>query len=160
MDGSPPGSSVLGIFQPRALEWVAISFSNALKWKVKVKSLSRVQLLATPWTAAHQAPLSVGFSRQEYWSGVPLLFHWSLTISKKKKKKTWREKKKKRKLGKNIPDLILQIALHCIFYYRSGTIKPPWISLGEDLNHLQCFSEMPCTFWIKWFFTVWDYLTF
>ena len=61
-----------GILQARTLEWVAISFSNAWKWKVKVKSLSRVQLLATPWTAAYQAPPSMGFSRQEYWSGVPL----------------------------------------------------------------------------------------
>ena len=72
IDGSPPGSPVLGIFQARALEWVAISFSNAWKWKVKMKSLSRVQLLATPWTAAHQVPLSMGFSRQEYSSEVPL----------------------------------------------------------------------------------------
>ena len=72
IDGSPPGSLVPGILQARTLEWVAISFSNAWKWKVKVKSLSRVQLLATPWTAAYQAPLSMGFSRQEYWSGVPL----------------------------------------------------------------------------------------
>ena len=72
IDGSPPGSLVPGILQARTLEWVAISFSSAWKWKVKVKSLSRVQLLATPWTAAHQAPPSMGFSRQEYWSGVPL----------------------------------------------------------------------------------------
>ena len=72
IDGSPPGSHVPGILQARTLEWVAISFSNAWKWKVKVKSLSRVWLLATPWTAAHQAPPSMGFSRQEYWSGVPL----------------------------------------------------------------------------------------
>ena len=72
IDGSPPGSPVPGIFQARTLEWVAISFSNAWKGKVKVKSLSRVRLSATPWTAAHQAPLSMGFSRQEYWSGVPL----------------------------------------------------------------------------------------
>ena len=71
IDGSPPGSSVPGILQARTLEWVAISFSNAWKWKVKVKLLSLVQLLATPWTAAHQAPLSMGFSRQAYWSGVP-----------------------------------------------------------------------------------------
>ena len=71
-DGSPPGSPIPGILQARTLEWLAISFSNAWKWKVKVKSLSRVQLLATPWTTAYQAPLSVGFSRQEYWSGVPL----------------------------------------------------------------------------------------
>ena len=71
-DGSPPGSPVPGILQARTLEWVAISFPNAWKWKVKVKPLSRVWLLATPWTAAHQAPPSMGFSRQEYWSGVPL----------------------------------------------------------------------------------------
>ena len=71
IDGSPPGSPVPGILQARTLEWVAISFSNAWKWKVKGKSLSHVRLLATPWTAAHQTPLSMGFSRQEYWSGVP-----------------------------------------------------------------------------------------
>ena len=70
--GSPPGSPVPGILQARTLEWVATSFANAWKWKVKVKSLSRVRLLATPWSAAYQAPLSMGFSRQEYWSGVPL----------------------------------------------------------------------------------------
>ena len=71
IDGSPLGSSVPGFLQARILEWVAISFSNAWKWKVKVKSLSHARLLATPWTAAHQAPPSMGFSRQEYWSGVP-----------------------------------------------------------------------------------------
>ena len=74
-DGSPPGSPVPGILQARTLEWVAISFSSdAWKWKVKVKSLSCVRLLATPWTAAYQAPPSMGFSRQEYWSGLPLPF--------------------------------------------------------------------------------------
>jgi len=72
-DGSPTGSPIPGILQARTLEWVAISCSNAWKWKVKVKSLSRVWLLVTPWTAAHQAPPSMGFSRQEYWSGVPKL---------------------------------------------------------------------------------------
>ena len=72
IDSSPPGSPIPGFLQARTLEWVAISFSSAWKWKVKVKSLSRVWLLATPWTAAYQAPLSMGFSRQEYWSGVPL----------------------------------------------------------------------------------------
>ena len=72
IDGSRPGSAIPGILQARTLECVAISFSNAWKWKVKVKLLSRVRLLATPWTAAHQAPSSMGFSRQEYWSGVPL----------------------------------------------------------------------------------------
>ena len=72
IDGSPPGSPIPGILQARTLEWVAISFCNAWKWKVKVKSLSHVQLFVTPWTAAYQAPPSMGFSRQEYWSGVPL----------------------------------------------------------------------------------------
>ena len=76
IDGSLPGSPVPGILQARTLEWVAISFSNAWKWEVKVKSLSRVWLLATPRTAAFQAPQSMEFSRQEYWSGVPLLSTW------------------------------------------------------------------------------------
>ena len=69
---SPTGSPVPGILQARTLEWVAISFSNAWNWKVKVKLLSRVRLSVTPWTIAYQAPPSMGFSRQEYWSGVPL----------------------------------------------------------------------------------------
>ena len=72
IDGSPPGSPVPGILQARTQEWVAISFSNAWKWKVEVKSLSSVRLLVTSWTAPCQAPPSMGFSRQEYWSGVPL----------------------------------------------------------------------------------------
>ena len=72
IDGSPPGSRIPRILQARTLEWVAISFSIVWKWKVKVKSLSRVWLLATPWATAYQAPPSMGFSRQEYWSGVPL----------------------------------------------------------------------------------------
>ena len=98
IDGSPPGSTGPGILQARTLEWVVISFSNAWKWKVKVKSLmgfsrqeywsgvplpspwlkllllshfSRVRLCATPETEAHQAPPSLGFSRQEHWSGLP-----------------------------------------------------------------------------------------
>ena len=72
-DGSLPGSPVPGILQARTLEWVAISFSNAWKWKVKVKSLSLVRLLVTPWTTAHQALPSMGFSRQEYWRGCHCL---------------------------------------------------------------------------------------
>ena len=84
IDGSPPGSPVPGILQARTLEWVAISFSSAAiafssaqKWKVKVKSLSHIQLLATSWTAAYQAPASMGFSRQEYWSELPLCNKYS-----------------------------------------------------------------------------------
>ena len=72
IDVSPPGFPIPGILQARTLEWVAISFSSAWKWRVKVKSLSCIQLLATPWTAAHQAAPSMGFFWQEYWSGFPL----------------------------------------------------------------------------------------
>ena len=80
IDGSPPGCPVPGILQARTLEWVAISFSNAWKWKVKVKSFSHVSLLATAWTAAYQAPPSLGVSRQEYWHGVPLPSPWPLLV--------------------------------------------------------------------------------
>ena len=76
IDSSLPGSPIPRILQARTLEWVAISFSNAWKWKVKVELLSRVWLLATPWTAAYQAPPPMGFSRKEYWSGVPLPSPW------------------------------------------------------------------------------------
>ena len=72
IDGSPLGSPIPGILQARTLEWVSIYFSSVWKWKVKVKSLSHVWLFTTPWTAAYQAPPSMEFSRQEYWSGVPL----------------------------------------------------------------------------------------
>ena len=82
IDGSPPGSPVPGILQARTLEWVSISFSSAWKWKVKVKLLSHVRLFAAPWTVAHQASPSMGFSRHEYWSGVPLPspeFRWGMS---------------------------------------------------------------------------------
>ena len=82
IDGSPPGSPVPGILQARTLEWAVISLSNAGKWKVKVKSLSRVRLLATPWTAAYQASPSMGFARQEYWSGVPFVLLHSTILPK------------------------------------------------------------------------------
>ena len=82
IDGSLPGSPVPGILQARTLEWVAISFSSAWKWKVKVKLLSCVRLFVTPWTAAYEAPQSMGFSRQEYWSGASVVFFkiWLLTL--------------------------------------------------------------------------------
>ena len=86
--GSPPGSPVPGILQARTLEWVAISFSNVWKWKVKGKSLSRVWLLATPWTAAYQAPPFMGFSRQEYWSGVPWGY-WNIVIIIEQRTSHW-----------------------------------------------------------------------
>ena len=76
IDGSPPGSAIPGIFQVRTLEWVAISLSNSWKWKVKGKSLSHVRLFTTPWTAAHQAPPSMGFSRQEYTESAAKIQQW------------------------------------------------------------------------------------
>ena len=82
IDGSPPGSPVPGILQARTLEWVAISFSNAQKWKVKAKSFSHVWLFATPWTAAYQAPPCMGFSRQEYWSGCRCLLQSRCSTTK------------------------------------------------------------------------------
>ena len=92
IDGSPPGSPVPGVLQARTLEWDAISFSNAWKWKMKVKSLSCVLLFTTPWTVAHQAPLSMGFSRHEYWSGLPFpspqIHRWYHPYSRK-----WRRTK-------------------------------------------------------------------
>ena len=82
IDGSPPGFPIPGILQARTLEWVAISFSKVWKWKVKVKPLSCVRLFTTPWTAAYQAPPSMGFSRQEYWVACHcllwLLAPWNL----------------------------------------------------------------------------------
>ena len=92
IDGSPPGSPVPGILQARTLEWVAISFSNAWKWKVKVKMLSRIRLPATPWIAAHQAPPPMGFSRQEYWSGLPLPFPRERQGVKVKKEMWWQKR--------------------------------------------------------------------
>ena len=80
IDGSLPGSAIPGILQARTLEWVAMSFFNVWKWKVKEKSLSCVRLLATPWTAAYQAPLTMGFSRQESWSAVTLPEHSRLLL--------------------------------------------------------------------------------
>ena len=90
IDGSPPGSPVPWTPQARTLEWVAISLSDAWNWKVKVKSFSRVRLLATLWTAAYQAPQSMGVSRQEYWSGVPLPSpSYNLIFLKNLERRSW-----------------------------------------------------------------------
>ena len=91
IDGSPPGSSVPGILQARTLAWVAISFSNAWKWKVKGKSFSRVRLFTIPFTAAYQALPSMGASRQEYWSGVPLPSPNGMYIAQHKLNHQWRK---------------------------------------------------------------------
>ena len=94
IDGSPPGSPVPGILQTRTLEWVAISFSSAWKWKVKMKSLSRAQLLATPWTAAYQAPLSMGFPGKSTGVGCHCLLHKNTLIDPKRSviKSVWAPK--------------------------------------------------------------------
>ena len=77
MDCSLPGSSVHGIFQARVLEWVPlpspIYVYNMKKMCTYAQSLSHVQKFATPWTVAQQTPLSMGFPRKEYWSGLPFL---------------------------------------------------------------------------------------
>ena len=109
IDGSPPGSSVHGILQARTLEWVAISFSNAWKWKVKVKSLSRVWLFSTPWTAAHQAPPPMGFSRQEYGVGCHRLL-WLIPLA--------------------TPELQELLSLKTKKHMTENTLLPPKISGG------------------------------
>ena len=110
IDGSPSGSLVPGILQARTLEWVAIAFSNAWKWKVKVKLLSRVRLLATPWTAAYQAPPSMGFSRQEYWSGVPL----------PSPEKTWRKLKCTLLSERRQSEKVMYCRIPTIWHYRKS----------------------------------------
>ena len=116
IDGLLPGSSVPWILQARTLEWVAISFSSTWKWKVKVKSLSRVRLSATPWTAAYQVPPSMGFFRQEYWSGVPL--------SSPNKEYTWH-----------------QIQMDCFFFFFPTlpiaflrSLSFPWVPFFKGLH--------------------------
>ena len=117
IDRSPPGPAVPGILQARTLEWVAISFSNAWKWKVKVKLLSCIRLLATSWTAAYQAPPSVGFSRQEYWSGVPT----RLLVSKYPLNRKCKRSKEGIDNGYNIPPSIGQIV---ILFLSGLSLKP------------------------------------
>ena len=134
-DGSPPGSAVPGILQARILEWVAISFSNAWKWKVKVKSLSRVQLSAISWTAAYQAPPSMGFSRQEYWSGVPLPSPFLRTFLRflrflRTFLRTWKNNK---------------ILLYCTVQFSSLTQSCPtlWDSMDCSTRGLPVHHQLP-----------------
>ena len=123
IDGSPPGSPIPGILQARTLEWVAISFSNTWKWKVKVKLLSHVRLLATPWAAAYQAPPSMGFARQEYWSGVPLpspnLFGAYLV---------WRS------------DILYSLSYTCLVGEEKATARDRVIKTGDSWDDIKLFS--------------------
>ena len=114
IDCSLPGSLVPGILQARTLEWVVISFSNAWKWKVKVRSLSRVRLFATPWTLAYQAFPSMGFSRQEYWSGMPSPSHCYKT------------------------PFIIWIWIKCLFYFQCTPLflEDKEFLLGWDIHFL------------------------
>ena len=134
IDGSPPGSPVPGILQARILEWVAISFSNAWKWKVKVKLLSRAWLLATPWTAAYQAPPSMGFSRQEYWSGVPLPSPQGKSTNTEKQMifNVWQNplqiKKKKEKKSRWFDALLIFLSLD-----KSGTLSNSFYEVSITL---------------------------
>ena len=134
IDGSPPGSPVPGILQARARERVAISSSNAGKWKVKVKLLSRVQLLATPWTAACQDPTSMGFSRQEYWSGVPLpSLDSRSTKDQNVKNKTFKyseeclqEKRRKWFLKQNTKSTNHKKEFSLLFFTKKSSYSLPW----------------------------------
>ena len=138
IDSSPPDSPVPGILQARTLEWVAISFSNAWKWKVKVKSFSRVWLLATPWTAAYQAPPSMRFSRQEYWSGVPLWFsNW------------WA-----RKLLRGHIQTLVASSYPQSFWFSSqgGTLEFTFLTSSQEMLMLPAqrpqFEKLCCTIWM------------
>ena len=130
IDNSPPGCPIPGILQARTLEWVDISFSNAWKWKVKGRSLSRFWLLATPWTAIYQAPLSMGFSSQKYCSRLPLPspnIHWII--------------KKARQFQKNIYFSVIDYAkaFDCVDrnklwnILRDGNTRPPDLPLEKPV---------------------------
>ena len=145
IDGNPPGSPVPGILQARTLEWVAISSSNTWKWKVKVKSLNRVGLLVTPWTAAHQAPPSMGFSRQEYWSGMPLPSpQGGLSFCN-----SWGSKESDMPERLNWTDIFLY--RKCLF---PTFLSPQSVSYSWELSSLllrQILSWQPKTvFWTNW----------
>ena len=143
IDGSPPGSPVSGILQARTLEWVAISFSNAWKWTVKVKSLSRGWLPATPWPAAQQAPPSVGLSRQEDWSGSIHVVAW----------------------GKVSLFFYGQVAVPCIYIYTTSLsthlLRSTWVAsmfvnnaaLNAGYIHLTSCIQVVCREWNGYYWT-------
>ena len=124
-DGGPPGSTIPGILQARTLEWVAISFSNEWKWKVKVKSLSRVRLVLTPWTAAYQAPATWPQSPKSYDFSSSHEWMWELDHKKSREPKNWC-------LWTAVLEKTLESPLDC------KDIKPinpkgnqPWIFIGR-----------------------------
>ena len=113
IDGSPPGSPVPGILQARTLEWVAISFCSVWKWKVKVKSLSRVRLLVTPWTACSPPGSSVhGIFQAE-------VLEWGATAfsnrAEEGEAKTWITHQRGSGPGKSKVSCILQLLTSLAF---------------------------------------------
>ena len=139
IDGSLPGSPIPGILQARTLEWVAISFSNAWKWKVKVKLPTCVWLLVTPWTAAYQAPLSMGFSRQEYSSGVPL----PSPIFSIPEIKTKYENKTNILTGKSQWEIITFVDKRGIFNFSLPIMNITNSNLKESLKYIPASSLFP-----------------
>ena len=134
IDRSPPDSPVPGILQTRTLEWVVISFSSAWKWKVKVKSLSCVWLLATLWTSAYQAP-SMGFSSQKYWSGLP----WPSPILWSSDKWTSSKLALENDLlswPASFPGVLTSITVH---------VKCIWVSVNEQLGNKAFFCSIYST---------------
>ena len=129
IDGSPPGSPIPGTLQARTLEWVAISFSNAWKGKVKVKSLSHIRLLVTPWMAAYQAPPPMGFSRQEYWNGLTLPFPYKPHICSQiihLRFKNITEKNKSKILGSAYVETVWKLAGASVLYKFTPVIWTKW----------------------------------
>ena len=118
----------------RQEHWRGFWYSNAWKWKVKVKLLSRVRLVATPWTAAYQAPPSMGFSRQEYWSGVPLPSHGGLVCCN-----SW-DRKESDTTELNWTELKLVLAgRHCYYYHRCSHIRIILVFWNLEYIFLKCF---------------------
>ena len=136
IDGSPPDSPVPGILQARTREWVAISFSNAWKWKVKVKSLSRVRLFATARTAAYQAPPPMGFSRQEYWSGVP-------SARRSEKYQLYLNKARKSKFSQDVPISKPWFSFQALSTRKTGSIVSTFCNFYGE-------SQSPSTTLIRW----------
>ena len=136
---------VPGILQARTLEWAAISFSNAWKWKLKVKSLSHVRLLATPWTAAYQAPPSVGFSRQEDWSGCHCLLQGSHL-------KVWFDV---------LPSLVWQMLQHFVSVdsFHKYILSNLTHSFEPFFNNFQAICGLTFSFFCHWYRNIYIHTT-
>ena len=137
IDGSPPGSLIPGVLQARTLEWVAISFSNAWKWKAKVKSLSRVLPLATPWTADASVH-GIFQARVLEWGAIafsPLSFYLLHLVGLS--------------LG---PSLLLQMILLHFLWLGSIPLHKYTTSV---VIHLSIDIYVVCTAWLLWIVLLW-----